>query len=41
MSSAGAGCPFAPRCAKRMAACREMPPLFEIGDSLAACWALT
>jgi len=36
-----AGCPFAPRCGRRMAKCEDLPPLFEIGDSLAACWALT
>jgi oligopeptide/dipeptide ABC transporter ATP-binding protein len=34
-----AGCPFAPRCAWRTTQCDEPPPLLEIGDSLAACWA--
>jgi len=34
------GCPFAPRCSKRIDKCDEVPPLLEIGESLAACWAL-
>jgi peptide/nickel transport system ATP-binding protein len=35
---APSGCPFAPRCAYSTSHCAELPPLFEIGDSLVACW---
>jgi peptide/nickel transport system ATP-binding protein len=32
------GCPFAPRCPKRIAKCDERPELAPIGESHAACW---
>ena len=33
------GCAFHPRCPQRFAPCeRQRPPLFRIGDRLAACW---
>jgi oligopeptide/dipeptide ABC transporter ATP-binding protein len=33
------GCPFEPRCSERFEPCSEArPPLYEAGDSLAACY---
>ncbi len=36
--SVPSGCPFAPRCPKRIDKCTERPELLPIGDSHAACW---
>lgn len=33
-----AGCPFAPRCPKRIDKCSERPELMGFGNSQAACW---
>ncbi len=36
--SVPSGCPFAPRCPKRIDKCAERPELLPIGNSQAACW---
>jgi len=32
------GCRFGPRCDYRFEKCDAAPPLFDVGDQLAACW---
>jgi oligopeptide/dipeptide ABC transporter ATP-binding protein len=34
----GAGCAFAPRCARAASRCSDRPPMFDNGGHLAACW---
>ncbi|WP_439684550.1 ABC transporter ATP-binding protein [Cupriavidus oxalaticus] len=34
----GAGCAFAPRCTRAASRCGSLPPLFDNGGHLAACW---